>query len=151
MFMCKNELSFIEHLEFIIRTYKSPVKQANQNITLETLAAKIANIKLEDVLDELTGDSDSVKDIKDEIEKLEYYNRLKRIIFYYTKLKSLLVNSGITSLLSKELIDKFNDLENIIMYLLAKYNILKIDIIKTLVKSIEEFLVDLTEYLSQKM
>jgi len=149
--MYENELNFIEHLEFIIRTYKRPVKQTNQNITLETLEAKIANIKLEDVLDELTGDSDSMKDIKDEIEKLEYYNRLKRIIFYYTKLKSLLVNSGITSLLSKELIDKFNDLENIIMYLLAKYNILKIDIIKTLVKSIEEFLVDLTEYLSQKM
>jgi len=149
--MYENELNFIEHLEFIIRTYKGPVKQANQNITLEALEAKIANIKLEDVLDELTGDSDSMKDIKDEIEKLEYYNRLKRIIFYYTKLKSLLVNSGITSLLSKELIDKFNDLENIIMYLLAKYNILKIDIIKTLVKSIEEFLVDLTEYLSQKM
>ena len=151
MFMYENELNFIEHLEFIIRTYKRPVKQTNQNITLETLEAKIANIKLEDVLDELTGDSDSVKDIKDEIEKLEYYNRLKRIIFYYTKLKSLLVNSGITSLLSKELIDKFNDLENIIMYLLAKYNVLKIDIIKTLIKSIEEFLVDLTEYLSQKM
>jgi len=149
--MYENELNFIEHLEFIIRTYKRPVKQTNQNITLETLEAKIANIKLEDVLDELTGDSDSVKDIKDEIEKLEYYNRLKRIIFYYTKLKSLLVNSGITSLLSKELIDKFNDLENIIMYLLAKYNVLKIDIIKTLIKSIEEFLVDLTEYLSQKM
>jgi len=151
MFMYENELNFIEHLEFIIRTYKRPVKQTNQNITLETLEAKIANIKLEDVLDELTGDSDSVKDIKDEIEKLEYYNRLKRIIFYYTKLKSLLVNSGITSLLSKELLDKFNDLENIIMYLLAKYNVLKIDIIKTLIKSIEEFLVDLTEYLSQKM
>ena len=151
MFMYENELNFIEHLEFIIRTYKRPVKQTNQNITLETLEAKIANIKLEDVLDELTGDSDSMKDIKDEIEKLEYYNRLKRIIFYYTKLKSLLVNSGITSLLSKELIDKFNDLENIIMYLLAKYNVLKIDIIKTLIKSIEEFLVDLTEYLSQKM
>ena len=149
--MYENELNFIEHLEFIIRTYKRPVKQTNQNITLETLEAKIANIKLEDVLDELTGDSDSMKDIKDEIEKLEYYNRLKRIIFYYTKLKSLLVNSGITSLLSKELIDKFNDLENIIMYLLAKYNVLKIDIIKTLIKSIEEFLVDLTEYLSQKM
>lgn len=149
--MYENELNFIEHLEFIIRTYKRPVKQTNQNITLEALEAKIANIKLEDVLDELTGDSDSMKDIKDEIEKLEYYNRLKRIIFYYTKLKSLLVNSGITSLLSKELLDKFNDLENIIMYLLAKYNVLKIDIIKTLIKSIEEFLVDLTEYLSQKM
>jgi len=151
MFMYKNELNFIEHLEFIIQAYKGPIKQIKQNITLETLETKIASIKLEDALDELTGDSDSIKDIKDEIEKLEYYNRLKRIIFYYTKLKSLLVNNGITSLLSKELIDKFNDLENIIMYLLAKYNVLKTDVIKTLIKSIEEFLIDLTEYLSQKM
>ncbi len=147
-------LELEKKIKFILEAYALEADKNKNNTQQDIGSINDANVLTGNDTQQLTDfglqDSDitqatiqdTTTNIKDDINKLQLLTRLRNIIFFYTRLKNIIVSSTylISNNINEKLLNDFYEIELLLEYLLVKFKTLDAKKINDVLNQVEIFI-----------